>query len=781
MSLSSGLSAALSSSPGSFTMQSRGSASSVDALYAKHKKKLSVKASATQEASLQQQQGPNGGMSKSLPVNIPSAKREKRLSHGNASSGTPRSVTVVRERDEAVSFGSAKLSGLVAPVRPVSGSFEREAARKNSTTHVSGFAAPVNELTKPLTQALDASVAFHQSTNLAANANANATNTTNNNSAASSVDANSANKPSLLTMALESESDVDEHSAGTSFKSTHSHFGDGDKSGANGGVNVENPVLVSGFASRNEELAFAQEKRISADLSSRHEVFGAPLVKLAFELGRCAHMGQLRRNGEAYLSHVVETAEILARLGLDEQTVAAGLLHDILDDTMMTEQQLREYIPAEVVDMVVGVSRMSQVSQINRDLGFSAQAGETQAVEAQGDRFKNMLLSMADVRVVLIKLADRLHNMRTLNALAPEKQRKIAEETMHVFVPLANRLGVWSIKAELEDLCFKYLNQSDFLQLQNCLNDDFMKVQRINLQTNLDKLQDAMRTVGFEYKDLHGRPKNVFGIHKKMQKKGITFEEVYDLCACRCIVGTKKECYKVLDLVHSIWKPVEGKFKDYIKNPKENGYKSLHTVVVDEEGNPFEIQIRTSDMHFIAEYGLAAHWQYKESNNTKMKKNKRAEQQIAWNRWLVTWQMELQDRKYRPSGSPDNPKDVFVSFPEDEPTPPAPADMEYDPIYTLVSSNGNVSVKEVPARCSLYTLSKEILRVKPGTHFLVNNRVVDEDEELRMGDLVEIVEQDYFADEFDVEESDDEPLFELFDFERQKLEGMYQNHDRVSA
>merc|ERR1712157_370092 len=203
------------------------------------------------------------------------------------------------------------------------------------------------------------------------------------------------------------------------------------------------------------------------------------------------------------------------------------------------------------------------------------------------------------------KLADRLHNMRTLNALTPEKQRIIAQETMNVFVPLANRLGVWSIKAELEDLCFRYLNQSEFLALQNCMKEDFMKSQKENLQKNLDKLQDELKARNFGIKDLGGRPKNIYGIHKKMKTKGITFEEVYDLCACRVIVKSKSECYKVLDLIHSIWEPVEGKFRDYVKNPKENGYESLHTVVVDEHGNPFEIQIRTAEMHFIAEYGVA--------------------------------------------------------------------------------------------------------------------------------------------------------------------------------
>merc|ERR1711970_749021 len=287
-------------------------------------------------------------------------KREKRLSHGSSHGGTsaqtPRSI---RESDEQCSVGSLthsrKLSGLVAPVRPVTGSYE---TNKQKQKVVSGFAPP-NELTKP----------------------------------------------SLLTMALESESDAE----------------------TNVGV-VDNPVLCTGFSTRNEEVAMAQETRISKELGDRHEVFGSPLVKLAFELGRCAHTGQLRRNGEAYLSHVVETAEILAKLGLDEQTVAAGLLHDVLDDTMMSEQQLREYIPEEVVDMVVGVSRMSHMSQINRDaMGAESISSSGSTGQDNSDRFKNMLLSMADVRVVLIKLADRLHNIRTLNALTPEKQKRIAE------------------------------------------------------------------------------------------------------------------------------------------------------------------------------------------------------------------------------------------------------------------------------------------------------------------------------------------------------------------
>mmetsp|Transcript_3128 Transcript_3128/g.7675 ORF Transcript_3128/g.7675 Transcript_3128/m.7675 type:complete len:547 (+) Transcript_3128:755-2395(+) len=517
--------------------------------------------------------------------------------------------------------------------------------------------------------------------------------------------------------------------------------------------------IVGAFSHMSEEKSLSQEKELANTLVERHEIFGAPLVKLAFEIARCAHTGQFRRDKKIYLAHVVETADILANLGLDEETVAAGLLHDVLDDTMMTQRQLREFIPAGVSDMVVGVSRMSQVSRLNRDqLG----AGDDDPA-TQSDRFKNMLLSMGDVRTVLIKLADRLHNMRTLGSLAPHKQREVAQESLHVFVPLANRLGVWSIKAELEDLCFKYLNGPEFHKLESLMNDDFMARQREQLQTNLDVLQEAIKARGdIDCKDLHGRPKNVFGIHKKMKKKNLAFEEVHDLCACRVIVETKEECYEVLDLVHSLWKPMEGKFKDYIKDPKANGYQSLHSVVLDEGGLPFEVQIRTAEMHFISEFGVAAHWQYKETAgaSSEGRKNKRIEQQIAWNRWLLTWQMELQDRKYRPSGSPgQEPKEVLLSFPSDEPCPPA--ESEYDPIYAIVSTGDAVVVQEVPANCTI----AELRARQSGMHeYLVNHDYVNSEYVVKMGDLLELIHTDY----------DEEAAADLYAFERHKLNKIFQ-------
>lgn len=378
------------------------------------------------------------------------------------------------------------------------------------------------------------------------------------------------------------------------------------------------------------------------DLQAQHEVFQDLTVQRAFTVASKAHAGQQRRNGEPVFVHCVETARTLADLGLTADVVAAGLLHDILDDTLMTEPQLRSHFPHSLVDMVCKVSRMSTICQLNRD----------QQADRPLDRAKltDTLMCMADPRCVLIKLADRLHNMRTIAALPEQKRQRMAQESMDIFSPLANRLGVWSLKAELEDLCFQQLHPVQHSQLQKRLKES---QHRGSIELALNKLSQHLDCIDLSYKELSGRPKNLWGVHNKMKQKQQELDGIYDLRAIRVIVRDKTDCYAVLRQVHNLWQPVAGRFKDYIQNPKANGYRSLHTVVVGDDGIPVEVQIRTAKMHFIAEHGLAAHWRYKEKFSGEGDEgNYLAECHAGWARYVLTWQMHLTDSKVRPSGSP---------------------------------------------------------------------------------------------------------------------------------
>lgn len=378
------------------------------------------------------------------------------------------------------------------------------------------------------------------------------------------------------------------------------------------------------------------------DLQAQYEVFQDLTVQRAFTFANKAHAGQHRRNGELVFAHCVETAKTLADLGLTAEVVAAGLLHDVLDDTLMTEPQLRSHFAPSLVDMVCKVSRMSTICQLNRD----------QQADRPLDRAKlaDTLMCMADPRCVLIKLADRLHNMRTLAALPEQKRQRMAQESMDIFSPLANRLGVWSIKAELEDLCFQQLHPEQHGQLHNKLQEC---QHRGSIELALNKLSQHLDGIDLSYKELSGRPKNLWGVHNKMQTKQQKLDSIYDLRAIRVIVRDKTDCYAVLRQVHNLWQPVDGRFKDYIQNPKQNGYRSLHTVVIGDDGIPVEVQIRTTKMHFIAEHGLAAHWRYKERVSGDFDEgNYLAECHAGWARYVLTWQMHLTDSKVRPSGSP---------------------------------------------------------------------------------------------------------------------------------
>lgn len=401
--------------------------------------------------------------------------------------------------------------------------------------------------------------------------------------------------------------------------------------------------------------------QLLAACQSSYAVFKSPIVVAAFNIASSAHEGQRWHDNEIFLSHAVGTATILADLGLDETTVAVGLLHGILDRTMMTPETLAELLPVEgMLQMIEKVSRLSELSQLHHHDSFVMD-------DASLRKFRAMLLSMADVRIVIIKLAERVNSLRTLGALDSASRNCLAKEALELFAPLANRLGVWGLKAELEDLAFQTLHPADYsaLKKRTACNE-----QAASITAHLDQLKSCMEKAGIHAEDLCGRPKNLYSLFQKIRNKGYSIDEIYDVKAVRVIVNSKEDCYNTLKLVHSLWEPMPGRLKDYIRNKKENGYQSLHTIVVGEDGVPFEVQIRTAKMHYIAEHGVAAHWRYKEQayegancgqasdsmssmDDCGVSPDCVTEVHVEIARWLITWELELQDKKCRPSGSPE--------------------------------------------------------------------------------------------------------------------------------
>jgi guanosine-3',5'-bis(diphosphate) 3'-pyrophosphohydrolase len=358
-----------------------------------------------------------------------------------------------------------------------------------------------------------------------------------------------------------------------------------------------------------------------------HPEADVDLLRRAYIFSAKAHQGQTRLSGEAYLNHPIEVAAILADLKLDAATVATGLLHDTIEDTSVTPEEVKSMFGDEVAMLVDGMTKLSRMELQSRE-------------QREADNFRKMIVAMAkDIRVILIKLADRLHNMRTLKSLPPDKQKRIAQETLDIYAPLANRLGISKIKTELEDLAFMYLNPEAYRDL----SQKVMK-RRIERESYINELMEIMRRQLAEhgYKgEVKGRPKHFYSIWQKMQKQGIAFEDVYDLIAIRIITDTKVNCYAIMGLIHSLWTPVPGRFKDFIGVPKSNLYQSLHTTVIGPKGERVEFQIRTEEMHRLAEEGIAAHWRYKEKSAV----SQREEQQFAWLRQLMEWQRDLPDAK----------------------------------------------------------------------------------------------------------------------------------------
>ncbi|MEI3176464.1 MAG: bifunctional (p)ppGpp synthetase/guanosine-3',5'-bis(diphosphate) 3'-pyrophosphohydrolase [Lachnospiraceae bacterium] len=355
------------------------------------------------------------------------------------------------------------------------------------------------------------------------------------------------------------------------------------------------------------------------------------MVQKAYEIADSAHKGQLRKSGEPYIVHPLSVAIILAQLELDKESIIAGILHDVVEDTVMTIDEMKATFGEEVALLVDGVTKLTQLS-------WSADK-----VEIQAENLRKMFLAMAkDIRVILIKLADRLHNMRTLQYMKPEKQKEKARETMEIYAPIADRLGISKVKIELDDLSLKYLEPEVYRDLKEKIS-----LRRMSKESFLQNIMAEVRThienAGIKGQ-IDGRVKHLFSIYKKMVTQNKTLDQIYDIFAVRIIVDTVKDCYAALGVIHEMYKPIPGRFKDYIAMPKANMYQSLHTTLISSTGQPFEIQIRTYDMHRTAEYGIAAHWKYKEGQDGKSIAQKE-EEKLSWLRQILEWQKDMSDNK----------------------------------------------------------------------------------------------------------------------------------------
>lgn len=423
------------------------------------------------------------------------------------------------------------------------------------------------------------------------------------------------------------------------------------------------------------------------------------LIRKAYSFAERAHAGQFRDSGDPYIEHPLGIALILADLELDVTTIAGGLLHDVVEDTQVTLEDIEEQFGKEIATIVDGVTKLSRIEYKSKE-------------EQQAENLRKMFFAMAeDIRVILIKLADRLHNMRTLRYLSGDRQRAISRETLDIFAPLAHRLGMSRIKAELEDIAFRYLEPDKYYELVDKVAKKRAEREEY-IKSVIAHLKEKLAEVGIE-SEIQGRAKHLYSIYKKMVEQGKDFSEIYDLMAIRVIVTTVKDCYGSLGIIHTMWKPIPGRFKDYIAMPKINMYQSLHTTVIGPGGEPLEIQIRTWEMHRTSEYGIAAHWRYKEGGT-----DKEFDEKLFWLRQLLEWQSDLRDaREFMETLKIDLFTDeVFVFTPKgdviDLPAGSVPIDFAYR-IHTDIG-NSCIGAK-------------------------VNGRIVPLDYQLKNGDIVQIL------------------------------------------
>ncbi|HRY12192.1 MAG TPA: bifunctional (p)ppGpp synthetase/guanosine-3',5'-bis(diphosphate) 3'-pyrophosphohydrolase [Syntrophomonadaceae bacterium] len=427
------------------------------------------------------------------------------------------------------------------------------------------------------------------------------------------------------------------------------------------------------------------------------------LIAKAYNYAVIAHGEQKRKSGEPYIIHPVEVALILTEIEMDSASICAALLHDVIEDTSFDYKNLEQEFGEEIAMLVEGVTKLSRINFKTRE-------------EAQAENLRKMFLAMAnDIRVVLIKLADRLHNMRTLNYQPESRQKQIAQETMDIFAPLAHRLGVFKFKWQLEDLAFLYLQPEMYHEVAQRLKTK-RKEREAYVNALIQQIRKGLEQIGIEG-DIAGRPKNIYSIYKKMLKQDKSIDEIYDKIAIRVIVDTVPECYGVLGIIHTMWKPLPGRFKDYIATPKPNMYQSLHTTLIGQGGEPFEVQIRTWEMHLTAESGIAAHWHYKQDGSPK-DRDKKFDEKLAWLRRILEWQQDVNDgSEFMESLKTDLFEDtVFIFTPKGDvielPKGSCPVDFAYR-VHT-----------EVGHKC---------------TGARVNGRIVPLDYQLSNGDIVEII------------------------------------------
>ena len=349
------------------------------------------------------------------------------------------------------------------------------------------------------------------------------------------------------------------------------------------------------------------------------------LIEKAYNISTKAHEGQERVSGDPYIIHPVEVGCILAELEMDDSSIIAGLLHDTLEDTTFTYDQIKKEFSVEIAELVEGVTNLTKIPYTSKQ-------------EIQAENFRKMFLAMAkDIRVIIIKLADRLHNMRTLKFMTKEKQLQKARETMEIYAPLAHRLGIHKIKWELEDLSFRYLDEKNYYDLVEKIAKK-RKEREEYINNIIEDVRKKTTEVGIDA-FIEGRAKHLYSIYKKMKTQNKTLDQIYDLFAIRLIVNSVKDCYALLGIMHEMFKPMPGRFKDYVSMPKPNMYQSLHSTVIGPDGIPFEIQIRTWEMHRVAEVGIAAHWQYKEGGYS----NKSYAEKLSWLRQMIEWQKDARD------------------------------------------------------------------------------------------------------------------------------------------